>query len=141
MNNNIYTGVPLTQENSHTAFNVSQGKYRVITVNGSNCYSCWYFIRIDINDTVATRYEFNIAQVLDSGLFTLMEVGKAEQLTVRGNNLSRRKFLLDSMDNWVLRAVVATGDIEVYVGLNPDTVDKGGHIWSGSTASRSDIKI
>lgn len=74
-NNNIYTGVPLTVNNSHTAFNVSQGRYRIIEVNGSNCYSCWYFIRIDINDTVPTRYEFSIAERVDSsGQFVKIDV-------------------------------------------------------------------
>jgi hypothetical protein len=45
------------------------------------------------------------------------------------------------MDDWVLRTVVATGDIEVYIGLNPDTVDKGGHIWSASSATGRDVRI
>lgn len=45
------------------------------------------------------------------------------------------------MDNWVLQTVVATGDVEVFIGLNPDTVDKGGHIWSGSTSTGRDIRI
>jgi hypothetical protein len=45
------------------------------------------------------------------------------------------------MANWVLSAIVATGDVEVYVGLDPDTVDKGGHLWSGSTVTGRDIRI
>jgi stress response protein SCP2 len=45
------------------------------------------------------------------------------------------------MDPWVLRTVVATGSLEVYIGLNPDTVDKGGHIWSSSTAGGRDVRI
>lgn len=45
------------------------------------------------------------------------------------------------MDNWVLQTVVATGDVEVFIGLNPDTVDKGGHIWRGSTSTGRDIRI
>lgn len=59
--NNIYTAVPMTENNTYGAFNVSQGRYRVITINGSNCYSCWYFVRIDIDDTVPTRYEFSVS--------------------------------------------------------------------------------
>jgi hypothetical protein len=75
IDNNIYTGVPIGINNSHGAFNVTQGKFRVIRVNGSNCYSCWYFIRIDINNTVRSRYEFNIADVVDnSGAFFDMTV-------------------------------------------------------------------
>lgn len=45
------------------------------------------------------------------------------------------------MANWILNAVVATGDIEIYVGLDPETVDKGGHLWSGSTVTGRDIRI
>jgi hypothetical protein len=102
-NNNIYTGVPLTVNNSFNAFNVSQGKYRIIEVNGSNCYSCWYFIRIDIKDTVATRYEFSIAQAVDSsGQYVDFDVGRQSTITVRGLSFQKRKFVLDSMDNWVL---------------------------------------
>lgn len=52
----------MTENNTYGAFNVSQGRYRVITINGSNCYSCWYFVRIDINDTVPTRYEFSVSE-------------------------------------------------------------------------------
>lgn len=66
VDNNIYTGIPLTVNNSEGAYNVSQGKYRVITVDGSNCYSCWYFIRIDIDDDVPTRYDFSIADNVDT---------------------------------------------------------------------------
>lgn len=140
--NNIYTGVPIGVNNSHGAFNVSQGKFRLITINGSSCYSCWYFIRIDINNTATTRYEFNIADKVDSsGQYFDMTVNQVSQLTVRGNFWQRTKFVLDSMDNWVLRTVVATGDLEVYIGLNPDTVDKGGHIWFGSTATGRDVRI
>lgn len=36
---------------------------------------------------------------------------------------------------------MATGDVEVYVGSNPDTVDKGGHIWASSTSTGRDIRI
>lgn len=75
-NNNIYTGVPITMNNSHEAFNVSQGRYRVISIDGSECYSCWYFIRIDIDDTVRTRYEFSVSGRVDSsGQFLDMTVG------------------------------------------------------------------
>jgi len=49
--------------------------------------------------------------------------------------------VLDSMGNWVLRAIVATGDLEIYIGLNPDTVDKGGHNWYASTATGRDVRI
>jgi len=140
--NNIYSGVPIGVNNSHNAFNVSQGKSRLITVNGSSCYSCWYFIRIDINNTGPTRYEFNFADIVDSsGAFFDMVPNTPLQLTVRGNFWQRTKFVLDSMDNWVLRTVVATGDLEVFIGLNPDTVDKGGHIWSASTAAGRDVRI
>jgi len=75
--NNIYTGVPLSANNSHAVYNVSQGKFKVLTINGSNCYSCWYFIRININATKASRYEFSIAESMDSsGQFLTMEAGK-----------------------------------------------------------------
>lgn len=142
INNNIYTGVPLTPNNSHGAYNVSEGKYRVIRVTGSNCFSCWYFIRIDITGGSATRYAFSIAERGDaSAQFNDLALGQTTSVTVRGNFLQRRKFLLDSMDDWVLSAIVATGDIEIFVGLDPDTVDKGGHIWSGSTATGRDIRI
>jgi hypothetical protein len=135
VHNNIYTGVPLSANNSHAVYNVSQGKFKVLTINGSNCYSCWYFIRINVNATKQARYEFSIAESMDSsGQFLTMELGKTTQVDVRANFLQRRKFILDSMDNWLLDAVVATGDVEVYIGLHPETVDKGGHIWSGSTA-------
>jgi len=142
VHNNIYTGVPLSANNSHAVYNVSQGKFKVLTINGSNCYSCWYFIRININATKASRYEFSIAESMDSsGQFLTMEPGKTTQVDVRGNFLQRRKFILDSMDNWLLSAVVATGDVEIFIGLHPGTVDKGGHIWSGSTSGGRDIKI
>lgn len=45
------------------------------------------------------------------------------------------------MANWVLSAVVATGDIEIFVGLDPATVGEGGHLWSGSTVAGRDIRI
>lgn len=70
-----------------------------------------------------------------------MPINKVSQLTVRGNFWQRTKFVLDSMDNWVLRAIVATGDLEIYIGLNPDTVDKGGHNWYASTATGRDVRI
>lgn len=77
--NNIYTGVPIGVNNSFGAFNVSQGKFRLITINGSSCYSCWYFIRIDINNTDTTRYEFNIADKVDnSGQYFDMTINQIQ---------------------------------------------------------------
>jgi len=141
--NNIYTAVPLGINNSHGAYNVTRERgFHIIRVNGSSCYSCWYFIRIDLKNTVASRYEFNVADVVDnSGAFFDMTVNQDQKLTVRGNSWQRTKFVLDSMDNWVLRTVVATGDLQVFIGLNPDTVDKGGHVWSASTATGRDVRI
>lgn len=57
------------------------------------------------------------------------------------NFLQRRKFVLDSTDNWYVSAVVATGDIEVYVGLNPDTVETGGHLWSGAATAGEEVRV
>ena len=138
--NSIYTGVPLTINNSLAAYNVTAGGFRVVTIDAGDCYSCWYFIRIDIADTVPTRYQFSIAERSDSGgRFELLKVGETTQVNVRA--VWQGKFVLDASDSWVLSAVVASGDAEVFIGLNPDTVDKGGHIWSGSTASGRAIRI
>lgn len=138
--NSIYTGVPLTINNSLAAHNVTAGGFRVVTIDAGDCYSCWYFIRIDIADTVPTRYQFSIAERSDSGgRYELLKVGETTQVNVRAVWLG--KFVLDASDSWELSAVVASGDAEVFIGLNPDTVDKGGHIWSGSTAAGRAIRI
>jgi hypothetical protein len=137
---NIYTAVPLTRNNSHAAYNVSAGKYRQINVDGSNCFACWHFVRVDVLGGNATRYAFSVAERGSGAQFDDLALGRTTQVTLRGGPVTRR-FLLDSMDDWVLSAVVATGGAEIFVGFDPDTVDKGGHAWSGSTAAGRDIRI
>ena len=44
------------------------------------------------------------------------------------------KFLLDSMDNFILESRVVNGDIEVWVGLDFNTIEQGNYIWSASSA-------
>jgi len=45
------------------------------------------------------------------------------------------------MDNWDLVADVTKGDVEIFIGLDPETVDKGGHIWSASTTQGRNLRI
>lgn len=42
-------------------------------------------------------------------------------------------FILDSKDNFVIEATVASGDCDIYVGLDPDTVGPDNHLWSAKT--------
>lgn len=45
------------------------------------------------------------------------------------------------MDNWDLVADVTKGDVEIFIGLDPETVDQGGHIWSASTTQGRNLRI
>lgn len=40
-------------------------------------------------------------------------------MLIKGNLDAKRKFILDSMDNWSLTATVSTGDVTVYIGMDP----------------------
>ena len=44
-----------------------------------------------------------------------------------------RKFILDSKDSFIIEATVASGSIDMYIGLDPDTVGPDNYLWKTST--------
>lgn len=71
-------------------YNVSAGDFITTTIKGSECYSCWYFIRVELDEASVTRHELSISQADGSaGAFATMQVGpeEAEDVFVRGSSL------------------------------------------------------
>lgn len=56
------------------------------------------------------------------------------QIYIQANFNANRKFMLDSKDNFILEATIASGEVTMYVGLNPDTLP-GEYLWSATTDS------
>ena len=38
--------------------------------------------------------------------------------------------MLDSMDNFILEATCVSGEVDMYIGLNPDTVGPDDYLWN-----------
>lgn len=55
------------------------------------------------------------------------------QTYIASGYFDRRKFILDSKENWSLEVLSPIGAVEIYVGLDPKTVGPQNHIWSASS--------
>lgn len=97
---------------------------------GSDCYQCWYFIAVKITDTNTTSYRLTVSQVDDSsGRFKELRVSTTREIFLAAGFTERIKFLLDSSNSFVLNGQVATGDIQMFVSLDPDTVGASNFLW------------
>jgi hypothetical protein len=106
-------------------------------ITGSQCYTCWYFIKIKVNDPYAANYRITISQVDEnlSGLFREIRTDNPVQVYIASSYFDRRKFLLSSMDNFAVEAFIANGQIDMYIGLDPATVGPDNYIWKGTQQS------
>ena len=59
---NIYTGVPLSKENSFASIAVKQGETKAIDVKASECYGCWYFIRVQAQSPTQVVYRLTVSR-------------------------------------------------------------------------------
>ena len=48
--NNIYTAIPMSEVNSESYSNVTQGSSVQLTITGNSCYTCWYFIKVRVQN-------------------------------------------------------------------------------------------
>jgi hypothetical protein len=131
-NTNIFTGIPYNANNSLTYREVNttyDETNNIINIPGDQCFNCWYFIRIRVNDTRDTTYQLSVSENSDSGGPPLIRVGTFQQIYILQSLSAQRKFILDSMDNFILEATCVSGEVTMYVGLDPDTVGPGNYIW------------
>lgn len=103
--NNIFTAIPINEDNSLGYHSVAQSGSTSIPIKGSLCYNCWYFFKVQITQPVKTSYTLSVARVEDNGdSFVQIGKGTPTQIYVAAGFSQRRKFLLESMDNWQLVA-------------------------------------
>ena len=133
--NNIFTAIPINEDNSLGYHAVAQGGSTSIPISGDLCYNCWYFFKVQIRLPAKTSYALSVARVEDNGdSFVQIGKGAPSQIYVAAGFFQRRKFLLESMDNWQLVAQVAMGRVDIFVGLNPGTIGPDKYIWKSSSA-------
>lgn len=50
--NNIFTAIPINEDNSLGYHSVAQGGSISIPINGHLCYNCWYFFKVQITQPI-----------------------------------------------------------------------------------------
>lgn len=119
---------------------MEQGSFQQLDVVGAQCYTCWYFVTVKVPDPTSAKYTLSITKKdeNDSGAFSEIRVDETSDLFINAGGAQRRKFLLASMENFVLEALVATGQLRVSVGLDPATVGQGvpgADLWSAANVA------
>jgi hypothetical protein len=130
---------------------VQEGKYVTINIKGSACYTCWYFINCTFNNPAATTFTLTASEGLDDGgQYESISLSSPAEVYIRGKQAAKRKFILDSMDNWSLEGDVSTGDVTVYIGLDPQLLNetisrisasRAPYVWKASASAGSSAKI
>lgn len=69
----------------------------------------------------------------DSGGPAEVKVGSFSQIYILSTLNTIKKFILDSKDNFIIEAMVASGEVEMYVGLDSATVGPDNYLWRAST--------
>ena len=64
-----------------------------------------------------------------SGGPSLIRAGTFQQIYILSSLDASRQFLLESMDNFILEATCVSGEVSMYVGLDPYTVGPDNHLW------------
>jgi hypothetical protein len=133
--NNIYTADPIDESNALEYRDVQAGATDAIPIAGGSCYTCWYFIKVQVTDPRKAAYRIAVSRDDEAGPEDPQLVnGVPAQLYVAAGHPVKRRFMLDSMDHWLLQAQVATGAVDVYVGLNSATVGPQDYLWKASSA-------
>lgn len=132
--NNLYTAIPINRLNSQGYAEVQEGASSSLTIDGSQCYTCWYFFKVLVKDPKRTAYRLELIRDEGDGA-RYKEIGKGTpvQVYVASGYQQKKKFMLDSTDNWILEAQVAMGAVVLYVGLNPTTLGPDDHVWTTSS--------
>ena len=63
---NIYTAVPVSVDNSLEWREVDQGETRTISVTASECYGCWYFVRVEVPSLSKSSYRLTVSRTAQS---------------------------------------------------------------------------
>jgi hypothetical protein len=112
---------------------VRQGETQVLQIAGDACFSCWYFIRVEVDSPYQSAFVLALTPTSNKGAeFARIKNGQAVQFTVAAGYAAKGKFMLDSMDHFFLD-VSGTGRVEVYVGLDPDTVGPNSYTWQAKS--------
>lgn len=129
---NIFTGVPYNANNSleyreiNTIYNETNS---IINIAGDQCFGCWFFIRIVVVDPSATTYQLTVSENSESGGPAAIKAGNFQQIYILSNLFQQRKFLLDSMDNFILEATCVSGAVDMFIGLDPDSLGPDNYLW------------
>ena len=60
--NNIFTAIPINEVNSDQFRNVTQGTPVQLTIRGNSCYTCWYFIKVRVDNASNVSYRLTISK-------------------------------------------------------------------------------
>jgi len=60
---NIFTGVPINENNSDHYHTVQEGSYVTVNIPGNECYTCWYFVRTLFENPAETSYKLSTSKV------------------------------------------------------------------------------
>ena len=72
--NNIYSAVPMSEQNSIKTLNVSANTIGQIDIPGSECYQCWYFVKVVLKTPSLSYYRISLTQVDDNSASKFREV-------------------------------------------------------------------
>lgn len=116
------------------ASNETIGASNNIFIEGLECFNCWYFIKVKVDYPGQLEFKLSTPKMQDSAGLTELKVNNYGQIYIQANFNAKRKFLLDSKDNFILEATIASGEVTMFVGLNPDTLPVD-YLWSATTDS------
>lgn len=60
--NNIFTAIPYSPLNAAAIASCEEDKTTQINIKGSDCFSCWYFLVIEIQDPTDADFRLTITQ-------------------------------------------------------------------------------
>lgn len=149
--NNLFSAVPYNTDYAQDSVVVDQYSEESILITASECYSCWYIIRVDLHSPEETEYRVQAAEYFNiDNAWVPLTLGQRQEQFIRGRDTKRGRFSLDNMENWSLEAEVSSGDVTIYVGLNEDDLydladgdDPNKYLWStsGSAGETAVIRV
>lgn len=97
-----------------------EGLSTEIVIKGGECFSCWYFFVLEFEDPATADFRLTFSQIEDSidGQYQSISIDQPAQSFIDSGEFNRRKFILSSSNFATFEVLAASGEVEVYVGLD-----------------------
>lgn len=134
-NDTIYTAIPFSEMNSEQYSFNPQGAIKKFFIPGRNCYQCWYFIKVVVGNQLDANYRLILNKEDDPSdqIWRELSTTSPTSVYIASGYFDKRRFMLPSTNSFMIEFLLAIGDVEVYIGLNPSTLSSTNYIWKGTT--------